>query len=244
MSQPPNFPQGDPNQNWQGQPQQGGYPQQGYGPQGGYPQQGYQQQPPPKKKGGCMKIGLIVLGVLIVLGIILAALSGGGEDSPSVTSSDNNSQETDSLKDGGSGESAGGGVEFKGKTDKDTGANGGETISQKNISITTTPLQARQPEYMPPQLCTTITIKNDGDKQQSFNMFDWKMQDPNGAAKNGMPPFDSTGSGLDSGEIAPGGQTSGDLCFDGDPSALPGEYVVLYQGNVFLSDRLAWVNML
>lgn len=235
MSQSPQFPQGDPNQNWQSQPPQGGYPQQGFGPQGGYPQQ------PPKKKFGCMKIGLIALAALIVLGIIIAAVSG-GDDSPTVGSGDNSSQDSGSGE--GSGEVAGGGVAFMGKTDKDTGANAGETITQKNVAITTTPLQTKQSEFMPPQLCTTITIKNDGDQQQSFNMFDWKMQDPNGAAKNGMPPFDNTGSGFDSGEIAPGGQTTGDLCFDGDPAVAPGEYVVLYQGNVFLSDRLAWVNQL
>lgn len=231
MSQPPQYPQGDPNQNWQGQPPQG------------QPPQGWQQQPPPKKKAGCMKIGLIVLGVLIVLGIIITAVSG-GDDSPTVSSSDGNSQESGSGAPEDSGDAVGGGVEFKGKNDKDTAATAGETITQKNISITTTPLQARQSDYMAPQLCTTISIKNDGDKQQPFNLFDWKMQDANGAAKNGMPPFDSTGSGFESGELAPGGQTSGDLCFDGDPSAAPGEYVVLYQGNMFLSDRLAWVNML
>lgn len=243
MSQPPQHPQGGPNQNWQGQPQQGGYPQQGFGPQGGYPQQGYQQQPP-KKKGGCMKVGLIILGVLIVLGIIIAAVSGGNDDSSTVSSGEGSSQDSRSGAGGDSGEKAGGGVAFMGKTDKDTGANAGETITQKKIAITTTPLQAKQSQFMPPQLCTTITIKNDGDKQHAFNMFDWKMQDPNGAAKNGMPPFDNSGSAFNSGEIAPGGQTTGDLCFDGDPASSPGEYVVLYQGNVFLSDRLAWVNRL
>ena len=227
MSQPPQYPQGDPNQNWQGQPQPG-----------------YQQQPPPKKKGGCMKIGLIVLGVLSVLGIIITAVSGGDDDSATVSSGDNSSQDSGSGASEDSGDAVGGGVQFKGKNDKDTAANAGETITQKNISITTTPLQAQQSDYMAPQLCTTITVKNDGDKQHSFNMFDWKMQDPNGAAKSGMPPFDNAGSGFNSGELAPGGQTSGDLCFDGDPSVAPGEYVVLYQGNVFLSDRLAWVNML
>lgn len=226
MTQPPSHPQGDPNQNWQGQPPQG-----------------YQQQLPPKKKMGCMKIGLIVLGVLVVIGIIIA-LTSDGDDSPSVSSGSGSSEDSGSTAGEESGDAVGGGIEFRGKNDKDTAASAGDTITQKDISITTTPLQVRQSDYMSPQLCTTITVKNDSDKQHSFNMFDWKMQDANGAAKNGMPPFDNVGSGFDSGELAPGGQTSGDLCFDGDPSAAPGEYVVLYQGNMFLSDRLAWVNML
>lgn len=233
MSQPPNYPQGNPNQNWQGQPQQGGYPQQAFNPQGGY-----QQQPAPKKKGGCMKIGLIVLGVIIVLGIIIG-VAGGGDDSGDSSSAGGSGQ--DSAQDSGAVDS---GIDFNGKTDDDLGANAGETISQNDLAITTTPLETRQSQYSPTQLCTTITIENNSDQQQSFNMFDWQMQDPNGASQSGMPPFDSSGSGLSSGEIAPGGQTTGDICFEGDPATMPGEYVVLYQGNIFVSDRLGWVNQL
>lgn len=172
-----------------------------------------------------------------MLGIVIAAVSGGDDDSAKV-SSGGTSESSDSKNE------AGGGVDFKGKTGKDTGANAGETITQKNISITTTPLQTQHPDYQAPQLCTTITVKNDGDKQKAFNMFDWKMQDPNGAAKSGMPPLDNSGSGFNSGELAPGGQITGDLCFDGDPSAVPGQYVVLYQGSILSSDRLGWVNQL
>lgn len=244
MSQPPP-PQGGQDPNWRGQPQyggqsQGGFPQQGgYSHQGGYQQQGFQNQPPQKKRGGCMKIGLIILGVLVVIAIIIAVTSGGDDDSASVSSGSDSSESAD----GASGDSAGGGVEFMGKSEDDTGANAGDTITMSDIAITTSPLEPYPSDgFSEPQLCTTVTIQNNGDSAESFNPFDWTMQDPNGAARNSSFMNRSSSPDLSSGQLAPGGQTSGAICFDGDPSAVPGEYVVLYTGNVFLSDRLGWVN--
>lgn len=230
MNQPTNSPQNGPGPNWQGQPHQGGFPQ-----------QGFQNQAPPKKKGGCMKFGLIALGVLIVLVIIIAATSGGGDDSASVSSGSESSESNGG--DTAPGDSTGDGVQFMGKSDKDTGANAGDTITKKDIAITTTPLElAPSNGFSEAQVCTTVTIQNNGDSQESFNTFDWTMQDPNGTSRNSSFMSSDNVPSLSSGEIAPGGQTSGAVCFDGDPSALPGEYVVLYTGNIFTSDRLGWVN--
>lgn len=232
MTQPPNNPQGDPGQNWQGQQPQGGHPQ-----QGGYPPQGYQQQPPPKKKFGCMKIGLIVLGVLILLAIIMVAVSGGDEEGPTVSSGDESSQES---TDGGDGDS---GVTFQGKTDEDTAANAGDTITKDGVATTSTPLSVETNPIGDTLLCTTITINNESDEQVSFNTLDWNLQNPNGAST--MATFGGSGPDLSSGQLAPGGQTSGDVCFEGDPSAMPGEYVVLNDGYIsFSSARLAWINTL
>lgn len=232
MTQPPNNPQGNPGQNWQGQQAQGGYPQ-----QGGYPPQGYQQQPQPKKKFGCMKIGLIVLGVLILLAIIMAAVSGGDDDAPMVSSGDETSQES---TEGGNTDS---GVTFQGKTDQDTAATAGDTITKDGVATTSSPLSVETNPLGESQLCTTVTIKNDSDKQVSFNTLDWNLQNPNGASM--MSTYSGSGPALSSGQLAPGGQTTGDVCFSGDPSAMPGEYIVLNDGYIsFSSTRLAWVNTL
>lgn len=54
--------------------------------------------PPPKtqkKKGGCLKVGLIVVGVFIVLGIIGAAIGGEDASQPTTTSS---TKSSDSVK--------------------------------------------------------------------------------------------------------------------------------------------------
>lgn len=226
MTQPPQPPQGTPDPNWQ----QGPPPQ-----QYGHPQQGYPQQPPPKKKGGCMKIGLIVLGVLVLLVIIITAVSSGDDDSPTVTSGDNSAQ--DAAQDDPSG------VDFQGKTDKDTAANAGDTITKDGVATTSTPLIAETTVLGSQIVCTTITLTNDGDKPLNFNSIDWKLQDPNGASR--MTTYGGDRAELSFGDLAPGGQVSGDICFDGDPAAQPGQYVVLNDGLIsFSSDRLAWVNNL
>ena len=229
MTQTPQPPQGNPDPNWQQgpPPQQYGYPQQGY------PQQNYQQQPPPKKKGGCMKVGLIVLGVLVLLVIVIAAVSSGDDDSPTVTPGDNSSQ--------GAAQDEPSGVAFQGKTDNDTSANAGDTITKDGVATTSTPLTAETTVLGTPIMCTTITIKNDGDKPVDFNSIDWKMQDPNGASR--MTAYGGDRAELSFGDLAPGGQVAGDVCFDGDPAAQPGQYVVLNDGFIsFSSNRLAWVN--
>lgn len=226
MSQPPNQSQGNPNQNWQGP-----------NPHGGYPQQGYQPQPPPKKKGGCMKVGLIVLGILIVLVIIIAAISS-SDDSPTVSPGENSSQGT-----GGESGEGDEGVPFQGKTDRDTSANAGDTITEDGVATTTSPLTTETNALGDTLLCTTVTIENGSDEQASFNTLDWNLQNPNGASTS--VSFGGSGEDLSSGQLAPGGQTTGDVCFDGDPSQMPGEYVVLNDGFIsFSSARLAWVNQL
>lgn len=224
MTQPPQHPQGSPEPNWQqGPPQQ----------QFGYPQQGYPQQPPPKKKGGCMKIGLIVLGVLVLIVIIIAAVSSGEDDSSTVTPGDNSSQ--------GATQDESSVVDFQGKTDKDTAAIAGDMITKDGVATTSTPLVAETTVIGSQIMCTTITIKNDSDKPVNFNSIDWKMQDPNGASR--MTTYGGDRAELSFGDLAPGGQVSGDVCFDGDPAAQPGQYVVLNDGFIsFSSNRLAWVN--
>lgn len=60
----------------------------------------YQSMPPqtpPKKKGGCLKIGLIVLGVIVVIGVI-GALASGDEDDSHVSSNSNSSISDSSLQ--------------------------------------------------------------------------------------------------------------------------------------------------
>ncbi|WP_195891792.1 DUF4352 domain-containing protein [Anaeromassilibacillus senegalensis] len=52
------------------------------------------QTTPPKKKGGCLKVGLIVLGVIVVLGVIGSIFGGGGNIDPdkNVSSTNESSQ--------------------------------------------------------------------------------------------------------------------------------------------------------
>lgn len=198
------------------------------------------QQQAPKKRNGCLIAVLAALGVIVLLIVLIAVVASGGDDDKAAVSGDGGNSGSSSQDEG-----SGGGPDFTGKTKNDTSAEAGQTITKKGIAITTTPLEAGggDSSFSGPQLCTSVTVKNDGDKQQSFNPFDWKMQDPSGAARD-----TSFNSGdrpmLSSGEVAPGGSVTGDICFDGDPSANPGQYVLLYEGSIFSSDRLAWLNTL
>ncbi|WP_437426215.1 DUF4352 domain-containing protein [Williamsia muralis] len=206
----------------------GGYPY----PQGSYPGGSapgyYQQAPPPKKR----KIWpWILLGVFVLLfGGCVAALAGlSSNDEATVTS-------------GGSAGSkpAESGLTFPGKQSGDTAANAGDAVTLEDVTTTTTPLFDTS-TFGSNYLCTTVTIRNAGKDQASFNVFDWKLQDPNGAIRNSS--FVGSETPLNSGQVAPGGTASGDVCFDNPPGSPPGQYVVLYDVTfIFTADRIGWIN--
>ena len=61
-----------------------------------------------------------------------------------------------------------------------------------------------------------------------------------GSGRRGLnPTFGGTEDDLGSGELAPGGTASGDVCFEG--GAEPGQYALIYEAT-FSSDRAVWVN--
>jgi hypothetical protein len=81
-------------------------------------------------------------------------------------------------------------------------------------------------KYSSDYLCTTVTIENDSKESQTFNVWDWKMQDPSGTARNSS--FTGTENQLNSGEAAGGGTTVGNVCFDNPQGSPSGTYVVLF----------------
>jgi hypothetical protein len=91
-------------------------------------------------------------------------------------------------------------------------------------------------------LCTTVTYDNRSGSPTTFNGgFDWKLQSPNGAILSNT----LTGSTnlLQSGELAPGGKMTADVCFDAKQGNSAGQYVVLLDPTFrFSSDRIAWMN--
>ena len=201
----------------------------GGGPPGAYPPGYYQQPPPPKKR---RKWPWIVIGVVVLFFggcIAIIASSTGGDDEPTVSSGD-----------GGGGQAADTGLTFQGKTDGDTAANAGDSVTVDDVTTTTTPLADVTDPYSS-VLCTTVTINNAGDDPADFAEFDWKLQDPAGAIRNtwitGRPNI------LSYGNVAPGGTATGDVCFDNRAGSPPGQYVVLYDPSFdFSSDRVGWIN--
>lgn len=74
--------------------------------------------------------------------------------------------------------------------------------------------------------CINVTYQNNGSKGASFNPYDWKGEDANGAQRSAS--YYSEGENeLDSGTLSPGGSVSGNIYFD------DGIVRVLYYSNMF-----------
>lgn len=87
-----------------------------------------------------------------------------------------------------------------------------------------------------PVKCTEVTYRNTGSGTASFNIWDWKLQDPAGAIRRiGL----GSGNDLSSGELAPGGTVQGQVCFDAK-SGGQGAWIVIYEGGFFGSENLTW----
>lgn len=61
----------------------------------------------------------------------------------------------------------------------------------------------------------TVTYKNNGSSEASFNVYDWKGQDAQGAQRTTGYYSDAENS-LSSGTLVPGGTVSGNVYFEGD----------------------------
>lgn len=188
-----------------------------------------------KKKGGCMKWGLIIVGVLIVLGII-ASLTGGGDDSSNTS---DGSSATSAPADAGSEEQpaednaeASEAIEEEPTTDFGVG----ETYTTSNgLDITVDSMAFASDALGGSYVGVTVTYTNNGDEQQSFNPYDWKLQSPAGLIS------DPTIAGLDQlsyGDLAPGGTASGTIYFDAGDS---GEYTAVWEPTFsFSGDNATW----
>ncbi len=85
-----------------------------------------------------------------------------------------------------------------------------------------------------PIVGVNVTYVNNGQKSESFNTFDWKGEDANGAQRSTTFYGDSQDS-LSSGKLSPGGSATGNLYFE------DGTVRVCYYNNVFNdSPTAAW----
>jgi hypothetical protein len=204
-----------------GEPQQEyPYAQPGQQAPYGYPQQFTQvpQQrqpaPPPRKR----RKWPFVLGGIVVLVILISVIASQGSGSTAAPAS------------GGSTSAA--------PADSAKGpVAAGQAQVNDDVTLTATALKAST-SFGQKVLCTTVTYKNGSKSQASYNQFDWKLQDPNGAI------VDSTlaeGNTLNSGNLAAGGTVSGGVCFK-NPS-LKGVYQIQYTGSIFSSTAdVAWTS--
>lgn len=130
---------------------------------------------------------------------------------------------------------------FPGAKDSDVVGKAGSALKVGDATVTSAPI-AKGDATFGKTICTATTLSNGSNETISFNAFDWKLQTPSGTILN--PGFTGSKNTLNSGEIAPGGKASGDVCFD-NKNAEAGQFVVLYEPVFsFFSDRAAWINSL
>ena len=79
----------------------------------------------------------------------------------------------------------------------------------------------------------TVSYTNSGSGEASFNLFDWKAQDAQGAQRS-TTYYSKASNDLNSGSLAPGGTVTGNLYFDGDVSK------ILYYSSMFYDSSVAW----
>lgn len=86
-----------------------------------------------------------------------------------------------------------------------------------------------------PQLVITVTERNRDDTAKPYNLFDWRIQTPEGQVLDPTIPW-STDQDLGSGDLVPGGSVTGDVAFD----VGPGTYFVIWKPDLFDAARGVW----
>ena len=88
-----------------------------------------------------------------------------------------------------------------------------------------------------PITAVTVTYTNGGSQEASFNVYDWKAQDTQGAQRSQTFYSGDDVVSLGSGTLAPGGTVTGAVCFDG------GITKALYYASMFTNSATASWNL-
>ena len=177
-------------------------------------------------KEGKKPIGKIVLIVIVALVVIGAIGSMGGKKTTTTAPSDATQQEqsADSSKsDTKSDEKA----DSKAEDSTENLAIGTTVNLPSGLSVTVDSVEPGLANYDGSTVTGIhVTYVNNGDEGASYNLYDWKGEDANGAQQS--TTYYSDGSDeLSSGTLAKGGTVSGNIYFKGDLAC------ALYFGNMF-----------
>ncbi|MCE0488292.1 DUF4352 domain-containing protein [Ornithinimicrobium sediminis] len=189
-----------------------------------------------------------ILPLLFLLLIIFIVAVSGGEDEPTDNGTAGTSQENEAPAgeeeapaDEGDGEAEEAAEPaFPGAQEDDVIGEAGAELTLGDVAITAGALEAGDDTFGE-TLCTAVTITNNADEAIDFNVFDWSLQEPGGTIS--MTGIAGSDDALSAGQIAPGGSTDGDVCFDVDDASESGQFVILYEPLFsFFSDRGAWLD--
>lgn len=132
-------------------------------------------------------------------------------------------------------------VRTAGAKESDVIGQAGAALKVGDATVTATPIAGGDATFGK-TICTSVTLNNGSKETVRFNLFDWKLQAPSGTIIT--TGFAGSQNMLSSGEIAPGGTASGDVCVD-NKNGEAGQFIVFYESVLsFFSDRAAWINAL
>jgi hypothetical protein len=95
-----------------------------------------------------------------------------------------------------------------------TEARYGEQVEAGGLTVTAAAPTTLSQTYLGDQVCSTVTYRNTGTSSEPFSLFDWNFRTANGVETSASIPFNAGDSALNSGELAPGGTTTGKVCGD------------------------------
>ena len=198
-------------------------------------QQGFAApQQPQKKKGGCMKWGLIIVGVLVVIAI-LSSLFGGDSEDADTDAASNNDSSANSQDAAVGGEDADAAAA---EEDATTEFAPGQTYTtSKGLNVTVNSVSTASDALGSSYIAAEVSYLNNGDEQLDFGPTDWSVQTPAGVVSDfSFAPIDGQ---LDSGKLTPGGTITGTMFFEGTD---PGEYRIMWEPMFsFSSDSATWI---
>lgn len=157
-----------------------------------------------KKKGKGIAIAGIVLNVVSIV-IVLATQSMYGAAIDSATNGPSASVSSESQS---------------GDDSADTNTNdlavGTSITTEDGLDVSVQAVQTGLKNYNGDAITgITVTYTNNGSKEASFNTYDWKAEDAQGAQRS-MTFYADSNNELGSGTLAAGGTVTGDVYFEGD----------------------------
>jgi hypothetical protein len=190
---------------------------------------------PQKKPSGCLKFGLIGLGVLLVIVIAATALGGGGDDEEDAGGGDDETEEATGESDVSEQDLYPGRPDRQGE-DQELRIGEGARLSGYTATVTEAGFEQSVSEFEDDgYIKVHVIIENRDDKSQPYNLFDWSLQTPGGVVED---PGIVSATTLGSGDLVPGGTVEGDVFFEvGDAT---GEFYVLYKPDAFDAARGVW----
>ena len=111
---------------------------------------------------------------------------------------------------------------------------GTATQSQNGLSVSVDSVDTNLTKYDgSPITAVTVTYTNGGSEEASFNVYDWKAQDTQGAQRSQTFYSGDDVVSLGSGTLAPGGTVTGAVCFEDDITK------ALYYASMFTNSATA-----